>query len=113
MEQKNNNSDWQERECGALWKQKGRNQNFLSGHVEVDNGFGEKNKVKLVVFSNKHKTADNHPDFRVYLSKEREQVETETATTTSDTSGTSGTSDTADTSAVTNTSGASDNDDLI
>ena len=69
-----NNNDWQERECGALWKQKGRNQNFLSGHVELDNGFGEKQKVKLVVFSNKHKSADNHPDFRVYLSKDREQV---------------------------------------
>ena len=71
------NNDWQERECGALWKQKGRNQNFLSGHVEVDNGFGEKQKVKLVVFSNKHKSADNHPDFRVYLSKDRDQVATE------------------------------------
>ena len=40
------NNDWQERECGALWKQKGRNQNFLSGHVEVDNGLGEKQKVQ-------------------------------------------------------------------
>ena len=72
-----NNNDWQERECGALWKQKGRNQNFLSGHVELDNGFGEIQKVKLVVFSNKHKSADNHPDFRVYLSKDRAQVATE------------------------------------
>ena len=74
-----NNNDWQERECGALWKQKGKNQNFLSGHVEVDNGLGEKQKVKLVVFSNKHKKQDKHPDFRVYLSKEREQPITETA----------------------------------
>ena len=79
-----NNNDWQERECGALWKQKGRNQNFLSGHVELDNGFGEKQKVKLVVFSNKHKSADNHPDFRVYLSKDREQVVAETTEATSE-----------------------------
>ena len=79
-----NNNDWQERECGALWKQKGRNQNFLSGHVELDNGFGEKQKVKLVVFSNKHKSADNHPDFRVYLSKDREQVAAETTEATSE-----------------------------
>jgi hypothetical protein len=75
----NNNNDWAERDCGALWKQKGRNQNFLSGHVEVDNGLGEKHKVKIVVFSNKHKNADNHPDFRIYLSQDREQV-TATAT---------------------------------
>jgi uncharacterized protein (DUF736 family) len=78
----NNNNDWQERECGALWKQKGKNQNFLSGHVEVDNGLGEKQKVKLVVFSNKHKNADNHPDFRVYLSKEREAASTTVTETT-------------------------------
>ena len=75
----NTNNDWQERECGALWKQKGRNQNFLSGHIEVDNGFGEKQKVRLVVFSNKHKTNDNHPDFRVYLSKDREATSEATA----------------------------------
>lgn len=75
------NNDWQQRECGALWKQKGKNQNFLSGHVEVDNGLGEKQKVKLVVFSNKHKQQDNHPDFRVYLSRERDQVATESVAT--------------------------------
>ena len=87
MTETNNNNDWQERECGALWKQKGKNQNFLSGHVEVDNGLGEKQKVKLVVFSNKHKNADNHPDFRVYLSKEREATATTTSTDTTDNSG--------------------------
>ena len=81
MSDTNKNNDWQERECGALWKQKGKNQNFLSGHVEVDNGLGEKQKVKLVVFSTKHKNGENHPDFRVYLSKEREQQATTTAAT--------------------------------
>ena len=87
MTETNNNNDWQERECGALWKQKGKNQNFLSGHVEVESGLGEKQKVKLVVFSNKHKSADNHPDFRVYLSKEREATATTTSTDTVDNSG--------------------------
>jgi uncharacterized protein (DUF736 family) len=85
MSDTNNNNDWSDRECGALWKQKGRNQNFLSGHVEVDNGLGEKQKVRLVVFSNKHKNADNHPDFRVYLSQDREQASaTEAASTSSE-----------------------------
>ena len=83
MSDTNNNNDWSDRECGALWKQKGRNQNFLSGHVEVDNGLGEKQKVRLVVFSNKHKNADNHPDFRVYLSQDREQASATEATSTS------------------------------
>ena len=82
----NKNNDWQERECGALWKQKGKNQNFLSGHIEVDSGLGEKVKQKVVVFSNKHKNAENHPDFRVYLSKDREESQvTAAAATTSDT----------------------------
>ena len=102
-ETNNSNNDWQERECGALWKQKGRNQNFLSGHVEIDNGFGEKQKVKLVVFSNKHKKLDKHPDFRVYLSREREEV-----TTTAE----SVTSDAVTSDAVTSDTDSS-NDDLI
>ena len=40
-------SDWQEREIGALWKQSGRNQNYLSGHV---------NDEKVVIFMNKGKS---------------------------------------------------------
>ena len=58
-------SDWQEREIGALWKQNGRNQNYLSGHV---------NDEKVVIFMNKGKSENpKSPDFRVYKSKPREE----------------------------------------
>tara|TARA_R100000808_G_scaffold24932_1_gene59537 strand:+ start:18064 stop:18351 length:288 start_codon:yes stop_codon:yes gene_type:complete len=50
-------------EVGAFWKRKAQNggQTYLAGHVE---GLG-----KVVVFTNKSKTSDNHPDYRVYKSK--------------------------------------------
>tara|TARA_Y100000296_G_C4939424_1_gene140668 strand:- start:230 stop:466 length:237 start_codon:yes stop_codon:yes gene_type:complete len=66
MEDKQKN-EWQEREIGALWKNEGRNQTYLTGKV------GDQ---KVVIFSNKNKNKDNQPDFRVYKSEPR-NAETE------------------------------------
>ena len=55
MEDKQKN-EWQEREIGALWKNEGRNQTYLTGKV------GDQ---KVVIFSNKHK--DNHFQQKHYL----------------------------------------------
>ena len=64
-----NKSEWQEREIGALWKQSGRNQKYLSGHI---------NDEKVVIFTNRGKTENpKAPDFRVYKSKPREEEEGE------------------------------------
>ena len=60
-----NKTDWQKRECGALWKKESPTQKFFSGHVKVDDN-GEEKLLKVVVFSNKHKSKDSHPDFRIY-----------------------------------------------
>ena len=60
-------NEWSEREVGALWKRSGPNQKYLTGKVKVDGV--EKN---VVIFSNKNKTKDNQPDFRVYLSRDRQ-----------------------------------------
>jgi uncharacterized protein (DUF736 family) len=65
----NNKSEWAEREMGALWKRENSNQKYLTGKIKVDGV--EKN---VVIFSNKHKQKDTHPDFRVYLSRDREAV---------------------------------------
>ena len=65
----NKNNDWSKREIGALWKKDGPTQKYLSGYLTVDE-FGSKTKVNVVVFSNKNKSKDTAPDFRVYLSKE-------------------------------------------
>ena len=68
-------SEWQEREIGALWKQSGKNQNYLSGHI---------NDEKVVIFTNRGKTENpKAPDFRVSKSKPREEdPHTEASTVT-------------------------------
>ena len=45
-------SDWSKRELGALWKNQGRNQTYLTGHMKLP---GQDEPVKVVVFSNKNK----------------------------------------------------------
>ena len=60
-----NKTDWQKREVGALWKKESPTQKFFSGHVKIDD-YGEEKLLKVVVFSNRHKSKDSHPDFRIY-----------------------------------------------
>ena len=70
----NNNSNNNE-ELGALWKRTARNdgQTYLAGHVKGGElGLGEET-VKVVVFSNKNKTNERAPDFRIYKSKPPQQ----------------------------------------
>lgn len=66
------NNDWSKREIGALWKKEGPTQKYLSGYLTIDE-FGAKTKINVVVFSNKNKTKDTAPDFRVYLQKDKTQ----------------------------------------
>ena len=63
MEDKQKN-EWQEREIGALWKNEGRNQTYLTGKVGAQ---------KVVIFSNRNKNKANQPDFRVYKSEPKGQ----------------------------------------
>ena len=84
MTDTNKNNDWKDREVGALWKQQGRNQSYLSGHVVVDE-LGTEKKMRVVVFSNRQKkSGENTPDFRIYLSKDRNEEVTATAATSSE-----------------------------
>ena len=74
-EQKNN--DWKERALGALWVKKSlTGTQYMTGHIELKDASG---KVQLVVFKNKHKynedgtvSNDKAPDFRLYMSENRE-----------------------------------------
>lgn len=71
----NNNSEWRDRELGALWVRqgKGSGQKYLSGHLEVETMPGVSEKVKVVVFSNKGKAKNEQaPDYVVYRSVDRE-----------------------------------------
>jgi len=72
VENKTPQNEWQKREIGALWKRKSASQSYLSGHIDVSkaDAFLGDSKLKLVVFSNRYKEKDTHPDYRVYLSRE-------------------------------------------
>jgi uncharacterized protein (DUF736 family) len=56
-------------ELGALWKRTARNsgQTYLAGHLKGGEFWDE--GIKVVVFSNKNKTNERAPDFRIYKSK--------------------------------------------
>ena len=69
-------TDWSKRELGALWKNQGRSQTYLTGHVTPP---GASEPLKVIVFSNKNKNKDNQPDFRVYLSETRTEEKREEA----------------------------------
>jgi len=77
----NTNSEWRERELGALWVRQGKGQKYLTGHVEIETMPGVTEKVKVVVFSNKGKTENERaPDYVMYRSVSPEAA----ASTTSD-----------------------------
>lgn len=68
-ENNNAKSEWTKRDVGALWKREGKNQNYLSGYVKVDE-LGVERELKIVVFSNKNKNNNSKaPDYRIYVSK--------------------------------------------
>ena len=70
MSDTNEKTDWQKREVGALWKNEGRQQKYLSGYIKTPSG----EDMKVVVFSNKHRSEnDRAPHFRIYKSKELAQ----------------------------------------
>lgn len=57
---------------GALWFQKGKKMNYMSGQIEIE---GELHKI--VVFKNDYKKEDKQPDYRIYLKAEKPAEETE------------------------------------
>ena len=87
----NNNSEWRDRELGALWVRqgKGSGQKYLSGHLEVETMPGVSEKVKVVVFSNKGKAKNEQaPDYVVYRSVDREDNSASDSSSSSSTSAT-------------------------
>lgn len=68
-------------ELGALWKRKAKTsgESYLNGMIKLT-ALGIDKEVPVIIFQNKHKTQDNHPDLRVYLSEPREGGTTTTTT---------------------------------
>jgi hypothetical protein len=63
-------SEWKNRERGALWKKQGKNQNYLTGVIKSLDDMGQEVKNKVIVFANKNKTSENAPDFIIYESRD-------------------------------------------
>tara|TARA_B100002019_G_scaffold106695_1_gene91664 strand:+ start:17015 stop:17308 length:294 start_codon:yes stop_codon:yes gene_type:complete len=77
----NQNSEWRDRELGALWVRQGKNQKYLSGHLEVESMPGVSERIKVVVFSNKGKAKNEQaPDYVVYRSVDKEESTENTQT---------------------------------
>lgn len=67
----NKQSDWKEREVGALWKKvsNGSKSNYCTGYI-VSDELGNKVKQRVIMFANKNKSNDKSPDFIIYTSTE-------------------------------------------
>jgi hypothetical protein len=66
-------NEWRQRELGALWVRQGKSQRYLTGTIRVGE-FGVEKEVKIIVFSNKHKSKNERaPDYVVYESKDKEE----------------------------------------
>jgi len=79
----NKESEWKNRERGALWKKQGKNQNYLTGIIKSLDDMGQEVKNKVIVFANKNKTSENAPDFIIYESKDMNQADSAAPTATS------------------------------
>jgi|TARA_R110000751_G_scaffold34399_1_gene85240 hypothetical protein len=77
----NKESEWKNRERGALWKKQGKSQNYLTGIIKSLDDMGQEVKNKVIVFANKNKTSENAPDFIIYESKDMNQADGETSAT--------------------------------
>ena len=71
----NKESEWKNRERGALWKKQGKSQNYLTGVIKSLDDMGQEVKNKVIVFANKNKTSENAPDFIIYESKDMNQAD--------------------------------------
>ena len=70
-------SEWKNRELGALWVRSGKSQKYLSGTINVETMPGVTEPVKVVVFTNKGKEKNERaPDYVIYKSEEVSQAKT-------------------------------------
>ena len=69
-------SDWKNREVGALWKKAAANgkSSYCTGYI-ISDELGNKVKQRVIMFSNKTKSNEKSPDFIIYLSNEQENGE--------------------------------------
>jgi len=73
--QEKQQSEWRNRELGALWVRSGKSQKYLSGTINVETMPGVTEPVKVVVFTNKGREKNERaPDYVIYRSEEASQA---------------------------------------
>jgi hypothetical protein len=71
-------SEWKNRELGALWVRSGKSQKYLSGQIKMETMPGVEEIIKVVVFTNKGKEKNERaPDYVVYRSEDAETKKVE------------------------------------
>ncbi len=71
-------SEWKNRELGALWVRSGKSQKYLSGQIKMETMPGVEETIKVVVFTNKGKEKNERaPDYVVYRSEDAETKKVE------------------------------------
>jgi hypothetical protein len=63
---------WDEKELGCLWRREkqGTKEKYLTGVLNFK-PLGFDKDVQVIIFTNKRKTKDTHPDLRVYISEKK------------------------------------------
>lgn len=74
LEESSKKSEWSQREIGAFWTKESSKGKYLSGTIEIDE-LGQKRKVRVVMFPNRHKDNDKKPDYILYESKDKPSSE--------------------------------------
>ena len=66
-------SEWDKKELGVLWRKTSkREEKYLNGTLNLKSlGFPDQD-VPIIIFANKSKKKDTHPDLSIYLSERRE-----------------------------------------
>jgi hypothetical protein len=68
---------WQAKELGVLWARvkKGTTEKYLTGTISIkkliEKGVDPNADIPLIIFQNKRKKQDSHPDLRIYVSEDR------------------------------------------
>ena len=66
----NTKTDWKKNELGVLWKRESKGgEKYLTGTLKFADAVKPGQEVQVIIFSNKNKKMDNHPDLRVYVSE--------------------------------------------
>lgn len=74
-------NNWDERELGCLWRREkpSTKEKYLTGVINLK-PLGFDKDVQVIVFTNKNKQKDTHPDLRVYISEKKPAAKAPAAT---------------------------------